>query len=88
MNRPFRRTTVGDFFDPDGSPTFTVVGMRLAAGAAAASAQVTDGDGTVLADLAAPANGSDSVNVPVAAVGKVALAAIAGAGAIVTVYVR
>jgi hypothetical protein len=89
--RPFKRTTAGDFFDTTaGGATknvFTVAGMKLSAGAAAATAQITDGNGTVLADLAAPINGADWQDIPVLAEGKVSLAAIAGAGASVIVYV-
>lgn len=88
--RPFRATVAGDMFVANtGSerPTLTLLGAKLAAGAAAAAATLTDQDGTVLAELVAPANGGDWLDIPVAFVGKVRLNAISGAGAVVMVYV-
>lgn len=90
--RPFRRTSAGDFFDATTGgvkPIIKVLGIRLVPAAAAATAQVTDADGLVLADLSAGANGpSDEVNIPIAAAGKVTLATLVGAGAAVTVYLE
>ena len=87
---PLRRTTTGDFFD-NGSgqgATVRVSGARLVAAGAAAAAQITDQDGTVLYDLAAPANSADESVLEVRAVRKVTLASISGASAAVTVYVE
>jgi len=95
--RPFRGTQAGgatDLYDADPANAndrlkITVLGARLVPAAAAATAQLVDSDGTVLADLAAPANGpADEVTVPFIAVGKVRLGAITGAGSAVTIYVQ
>lgn len=95
FGRPFTRTQAqgaGDFYDATAAGSkivMKVLGIRLVPAAAAATAQITDQDGTVLANLAAPANGpADEVKVAIAAVGKVSLAAIAGAGSSVTVYME
>ncbi len=80
----------GDFFDTQANAgaIVQVLGARLVAGSgAAATAQITDQDGTVLYDLAAVQGSSDESVIPVRAVRKVALAAISGAGAAVTVYI-
>lgn len=89
--RPFKRTTTGDFYDAGDAagnkPVISVASIRLVAAAANATAQVIDGNGTVLADLAAVIGTSDSIGFPIIAHGKVNLAAITGAGAIVLVYI-
>lgn len=86
--RPFRLTGVGDAYDPGANQkipiTFTA---KLVAGGAAATATITDANGTVCAELSAPANGADWLDIPVQAEGKVRVNALAGAGAIVMVYV-
>lgn len=89
--RPFRATAAADMFVANtGSerPTMTLGGAKLVAGGAAATATLTDQDGTVLAELSAPANGADWLDIPVMFVGKVRLNALAGAGAIVMAYVK
>lgn len=69
----------------------TLVGVmlqaKLCAGAAAAAAQLVDADGTVIADLAAPANGEGYVQVPTAFRGKVRINTLTGAGAIVNIWI-
>jgi hypothetical protein len=92
-SRPFRRTSAGDFYDTASGGTATkipvvVKGAKLVAGAAAATAQITDANGTVIAELSAPANGADWLDIPVLAEGKVSLASLTGAGAICLVYVE
>lgn len=88
-SRAFRRTTTGDFTAllTGAGAVGRITGARLAAASAAATAQITDANGTVLADLAAIVNGSDELDQEVVFEGKVTLAAISGAGASVIVYV-
>lgn len=86
---PLRRTTTGDFFDAGAGEgaAVIVIGARLVTnGAANASAQIVDNDGTVLYDLAAIAGYADECYVPVRAVRKVTLGTLTGAGAAVTLY--
>jgi len=87
--RAFRRTTTGDLFDPGASDRHagTLLGARLTAGGGAATAQLQDANGTVLADLAAPANSSDRVRTPITFEGKVTLAAVSGSPTSVMVFV-
>jgi hypothetical protein len=86
---PLRGTAVGDLIAFENlNLVATMLGAKLSAGAAAASAQLVDADGTVLGDLAAPANGADYLDIPVKFRGKVRIAAIAGAGAIVNAWIE
>lgn len=88
--RPFRSAvTATDLYDT-GSATIVgkLLGAKLSAGAAAASAQLVDADGTVLGDMAAPANGADYLDIPVLFRGKVRLGTLAGAGAIVNAWIE
>lgn len=90
--KAFRKVTadgVSDIFDT-GMPgqVGVLLGAKLTAAAATATAQLVDADGTVLADLSAAATTSDALNTPVQFRGKVRLAAIAGAGAILNVYIQ
>lgn len=87
--RAFTRTTTGDFYAPSatGAGAFgKILGARLIAGAAAAAAQIVDGNGNVLVNLAALATGSDECDIEVQFEGKVTLQAISGAGAAATIY--
>lgn len=89
--RPFRVTaTATDAYVADaGSKVILLVKAKLVAGAgAAASAQLTDVNGTVVAELSAPAAGADWLDIPVRAEGKVRVGTLAGAGAVVMVYVN
>lgn len=93
--RPFKRTQAtgtGDMYDADPANAndrlaITMLGAKLVAGGAAATAELQDANGTTLALLSAPANGADWLDVPVIAEGKITLAAIAGAGSTVLIYV-
>lgn len=91
-SRPFKRTTTGDFIDSGDAagnkPVINVRAIRLVSAAADSTAQVTDGNGTVLADLTCLAKTVDEVRIPMLASGKVTLAAISGAGASVAVYIE
>lgn len=88
--RPFRGTAAAtDLYDTGNAQICgTMVGAKLCAGAAAAAAQLVDADGTVLGDLAAPANGEGWLNLPVAFRGKVRINTLTGAGAIVNVWIQ
>ena len=89
--RAVRRTTTGDFTAllSGSGAVGRCVGARLAAGAAAnATAQVTDANGNVLYDLAAPQGYADESGMNVQFEGKVTLGAISGSGASVIVYVE
>lgn len=90
--RPFRGTTTGgagDLYDSGFAGLVGVcLGAKLVAAAAAATAQITDSDGTVLFEMSAPVNGADWQDVPVQFRGKVRLNAIAGAGAAIVVYIQ
>lgn len=88
--RPFRVTaTATDAYD-SGNPGMAgvMVGAKLTAGAAAATAQLVDQNGTVLADLSAAINGSDSVSSPVIFMGKVRVGSLTGAGAAVNIWIE
>ncbi len=87
--RPFRGTGVADLFAFDDAALVGVMmGAKLSAAAAAATAQLVDADGAVLVDLAAPINGADYADIPVLFRGKVRLGAVSGAGAIVNVWIQ
>lgn len=90
--RPFRGTTAvgaADLYDSGVTGYMgTLVGAKLVAAGAAASATLTDQDGTVLAEMSAPANGADWFDIPTLFSKKVRLNAIAGAGASLVAYVR
>jgi hypothetical protein len=88
--RPFRVTaTATDAYDSGHAGLAgTMIGAKLIAGGAAATAQLVDADGTVLADLSAPANGADWLDIPVIFRGKVRVGTLTGAGAIVNVWVE
>ena len=88
--RPFRITTTAtDAYVADAtSKVILVVKAKLIAGGAAATAQLTDQNGTVLAELSAPVNGADWQDVPVRAEGKVRVNTLTGAGAVCMVYVN
>jgi hypothetical protein len=84
---PDRRTSVGDFATTTQlKGRNTILGARLVAGSANATAQLQDGLGTVLVDLAAIAGTSDEVKIPIAFQDKVTLAAINGTGAAVNIF--
>lgn len=89
---PITRTLAqgaGDFCDAGlgAGAVGVAMGARLVAGAAAAAtAQITDQDGTVLYNLAATAGSWDESTIPVRFVRKASLAAITGAGSSVTFY--
>lgn len=86
--RPFRVTAAAtDAYVADGKVPIRCK-AKLVAGAAAATAQLVDADGTVIAELAAPANGADWQDIPALAMGKVRVNTLTGAGAIVMVYVN
>lgn len=87
--RPFRAAAVADMFDTAQTGYVGVLaGAKLVAGGAAATATLTDQDGTVLAELSAPANGADWHDIPTLFNRKVRLNALAGAGAVVMAYVK
>jgi hypothetical protein len=85
---PDRRTSTGDFATTtSGAGRQTLLGARLIPAGAAATAQLTDANGTVLVDLAAPANGpADECHIPILFTGKVTLGTLTGAGAIVDIF--
>ncbi len=87
--RPFRATSVSDMFDT-GHATADIVLLQaklIAGSGAAATAQLVDADGTVLGDFAAPAGGEGYIQCAVFARGKIRLGTIAGAGAIMNIWV-
>lgn len=86
---PDRRTSTGDFASTASAKGVNVLmGARLVPAAAAATAQITDATGTVIADLAAPANGpADELHIPVRFTGTLTLFALSGASAVVDVYI-
>lgn len=88
--RPFRVTTTAtDAYDSQQAGMVgTMLGAKLTAAAAAATAQLVDADGTVLADMAAPIGGADWLDIPVAFRGKVRVLTLTGAGAMVNVYIE
>lgn len=89
--RPFRAVAVSDMYDPGAGAQAApgkLMGAKLVAGAAAATAQLTDSDGTILADFSAPANGADWLDVPVWFRGKLRLNVLTGAGAIVNTWIE
>lgn len=90
--RPFRGTQAGgavDLFDTGiAGYVGTLLGVKLVAAAAAATASLTDADGTVLAEMSAPANGVDRLGTPVTYSKKVRLNAITGAGASLIAYIQ
>lgn len=88
QGQPFRGTAVADLYD-SGMPGLvgTMVGAKLTGGGAAATAQLVDANGTVLADLACAIGAGDYADIPVQFVRKVRLGAISGAGAIVNVWI-
>lgn len=86
---PYRvAATATDLFD-SGNPGFmgTLLGVKLTAAGAAATAQIIDADGTVLADLSCAIGGSDVVAVPIQFKRKVRVGTLTGAGAIVNAWV-
>lgn len=88
--RPFRvMATATDAYD-SGNPTMvgTMLGAKLSAAAAAATAQLVDADGTVLCDLTAAITGADYLDIPVLFRGKVRVGTLTGAGAIVNVWIE
>lgn len=86
-SRPFRVTATGEIFD-GGPGAHMMVGARLATAAAGGTCVLreTDGSGTVLAELTAPANGSDEVTIPVTFTRKIH-ATLVGVGATAMVYI-
>lgn len=87
--RPFRVAAAAtDAYVSAATNVAFLVKARLVAAAANATATLTDANGTVLAELAAPANSCDWLDVPVIAEGKVRVNALVGAGAVVMVYVK
>jgi len=85
--RPFRATATGQMYANKGAGVLAFVRLTAGAAAAAATVREVDGSGTILAELAAPANGSDIAG-PIVFSEAVHLSAISGAGAIVMAYVE
>lgn len=87
--RPFRVTaTATDAYVAAGNVAFMIKAKLVAGAGAASTAQLVDANGTVLAELSAPAAGADWLDIPVIAEGKVRVGTLTGAGAIVMVYVN
>lgn len=89
VSRPNRVTATGTAFDAGAATECTMIGARLVAGSAAATATIreTDGSGTILAELSAPAAAAtDEFVIPVTFRQKVHVT-LAGTGAACVVYV-
>ena len=86
--RPFRVSATGTVFDGSNGIDYTLVGVRLVAGGAAATAVVreTDGSGAILFELSAVANTTDESRIPVLFKQKIHVT-LSGAGATCAAYV-